>query len=153
METIKDQLKAELVAAMKSGDDVRKTAVRQIETEVGKAKTEPGVDTSDEDGMYRSVIASYIKKTRKAMTEYESYGERGAETAAKLAAEIEFLSTWGPEEASVAEVEAAAREIIAELGADSPKDMGQVMKALLERFEGKVDGGTASPIVKGLLIG
>jgi uncharacterized protein YqeY len=153
METIKDQLKTQLVEAMKAGDDVRKTAVRQIETEVGKARTEPGADTSDEDALYRNVIAAYIKKARKSMAEYESYGDKGADTAAKLSAEIDFLSAWGPEEASAADIEAAAREIIAELGAESPKDMGQVMKAVMERFEGKVDGGTASPIVKGLLIG
>ena len=151
--SIKDELKAELVAAMKAGDDTRKTAVRQIESEVGKAKAEPGADTTDEDALYQQVIATYIKKTRKSLAEYESYGEKGAETAAGLAAEIEFLSAWGPEEASEEEITTAAKEIIAELGADSPKDMGPVMKELLARFEGKVDGGTASPIVKGLLIG
>lgn len=153
MGTIKEQLKAELVDAMKRGDEIRKTAVRQIETEVGKARSEPGAVISDEDALYRDVIGAYLKKTKKSKAEYESYGEAGAETADKLAAEIEFLSPWGPEEASANDVEAAAKEIIAELGADSLKDMGQVMKALMERFDGKVDGSMASPIVKGLLGG
>lgn len=153
MGTIKAQLKAELVDAMKTGDEVRKTAVRQIETEVGRAKTEPGADLSDEDAIYRDVIAAYIKKTRKAQAEYEGYGEQGAEMAANLAAEIEFLSPWGPDEVSPADIEATAQEIIAELGAESMKDMGAVMKALMGRFAGRIDGGVASPIVKRLLGG
>ncbi|NNL47579.1 MAG: GatB/YqeY domain-containing protein [Acidimicrobiia bacterium] len=153
MGTIKEQLKAELVDAMKHGDDIRKTAVRQIETEVGRARSEPGADVSDEDALYRDVISVYLKKTKKAKAEYDSYGDAGAETAKKLAAEIEFLSPWGPTEASESDIETAAKEIIAEVGAAGPKDMGQVMKALMERFGGQVDGRVASPIVKELLGG
>ena len=96
--TIHEQLAANLKDAMRAKDKPQINVIRQIETEVTMERSAPGFTGEVNDDLYRDVIAAYVKKMKKAQGEFEAAGERGAEQAAKLAYEVEYLSAWMPDE-------------------------------------------------------
>lgn len=93
--SIKSKLRAELVNAMKSGDRPRRDAIRSVEAEIQTRRTAPGFSgTGEDDDFYEQIIGGYIKKMRKAATEYANLGERGEKLSRKLSFEVECLSQW-----------------------------------------------------------
>jgi uncharacterized protein len=147
--TIKDELASELKDAMRSGDVPRKGVIRQIETEVTMARSAPGFSGEVDDDLYRSVMASYSKKMRKSIEEYEGLGERGAAMAEKLRYEVGYLARWLPRQLGEDETRALVREAIAELGvAGDPKAAGRVTGLLMQRRRGELDGAVVGRIVR-----
>ena len=151
--TIKEELAAELKEALRASDRNRKDVIRAIETEVSRAKAEPGFEGDINDDLYEAVIASYVKKMTKARQEYEEMGERGAEMTAKLNFEIEYLSRWQPEVLD----EAATRDLvfhaINELSIDDPNRAGQVVGYIMKGHKGEVDGALVNRLVRQALGG
>lgn len=144
---IQEELVAELQDAMRAKDKPRSSVIRQIQTEIAVAKSASGFNGEVDDDLYRSTIVSYVKKMEKARLEFEGLGDRGAEQAAKLAYEVEYLSRWTPtllgEDATRDIVKAA----IAELGIDDPKMMGRVMGHVM-KSEAELDGGLVNKLVR-----
>jgi len=98
-----DDLSTALKEAMKAKDKPKLDAIRQIQTEIAKKKSEKGEEVNDE--LVLGVISSYVKKMAKAVDEYNSLGEKGEEMASKIQFEIDFLTTYLPEQLSEEEVE------------------------------------------------
>ncbi|MDJ0665326.1 MAG: GatB/YqeY domain-containing protein [Acidimicrobiia bacterium] len=144
---IRDELATELKEAMKARDKARTNAIRQVETEVAVAKAAPGFKGEVDDDLYKATIASYVKKMEKARAEYEQMGERGAEQAAKLEFEVEYLSRWAPQLAGEDETRQIVKAAIAELGVDDPKMMGRVMGHVM-KLGHELDGGLVNRIVR-----
>ena len=94
--TIQEQLGAELKDAMKSKDAPRRDVIRQIQTEIATAATQPGAGEVD-DVFCEKVIGSYVKRMEKARSEYEGMGERGQAMAQKLAFEVQDRSRGRPQ--------------------------------------------------------
>jgi hypothetical protein len=90
-----------------------------------------------------------IKQREESATTYDS-GNR-PELAQAEREEIGIIQEFLPKQMSEAEVGAAAKAVIAEIGATSMKDMGKVIGALKERYAGQMDFAKASGLVKGLL--
>lgn len=146
---IKDELAAEFKDAMKSGDTARRDVIRQVNAEVSLRKAEPGWDGDDSDAFYVDVIGSYVKKMDKARREYEDLGERGAEMAAKLAFEVEYLSRWLPSKLDEDETRELVEQVIADLGvAGDPKAAGRVTGVLMKAHRDEVDGALANRLVR-----
>ena len=147
--SIQEELAAELRDAMKAKDVRRRDVIRQIETEVATAKSQPGFSGEVDDALYQKVIASYVKKMDKTRAEYEGYGELGADMAAKLAFEVEYLSQWTPEKLSEAETAELIRAAIAELGVDGDeKAAGRVTGHLMKTRGKDLDGGLVNRLVR-----
>ena len=140
-----DDLSNALKEAMKSKDKTKLDAIRQVQTEVAKKKAEKGEEATDE--LVLGVISSYVKKMNKAVEEYESLGDRGVEMAEKIKGEIDFLSTWLPEQLSDEEVENIVDEVLSELGDVDMSQMGKIIGAVMAKADG-LDGSTVSKIVK-----
>jgi len=140
-----DDLSNALKEAMKSKDKTKLDAIRQVQTEVAKKKAEKGEEATDE--LVLGVISSYVKKMNKAVEEYESLGDRGLEMAEKIKGEIDFLSTWLPEQLSDEEVEKIIDEVLSELGDVDMSQMGKIIGAVMAKADG-LDGSTVSKIVK-----
>ena len=140
-----DDLSNALKEAMKSKDKTKLDAIRQVQTEVAKKKAEKGEEATDE--LVLGVISSYVKKMNKAVEEYESLGDRGVEMAEKIKGEIDFLSTWLPEQLSDEEVEQIVDEVLSELGDVDMSQMGKIIGAVMAKADG-LDGSTVSKIVK-----
>ena len=143
-----DDLSSALKEAMKAKDKPKLDAIRQIQTEIAKKKSEKGEEVSDE--LVLGVISSYVKKMAKAVDEYKSLGEKGEEMAKKIQFEIDFLTTYLPEQLSKEEVEKIVDDVLAELGDVDMSQMGRVIGAVMAKGDG-IDGSIVSKIVKGKL--
>ena len=140
-----DDLSSALKDAMKAKDKPKLDAIRQIQTEIAKKKAEKGEEVNDE--LVLGVISSYVKKMAKAVEEYQSLGDRGQEMAEKIQFEIDFLSTYLPEQLGEEEVEKIVDEALSELGDVDISQMGRVIGAVMAKGDG-IDGSIVSKIVK-----
>ena len=143
-----DDLSSALKDAMKAKDKPKLDAIRQIQTEIAKKKAEKGEEVNDD--LVLGVISSYVKKMIKAVEEYQSLGDRGQEMAEKIQFEIDFLSTYLPEQLSDEEVEKIVDEVLSELGDIDISQMGRVIGAVMAKGDG-IDGSVVSKIVKNKL--
>ena len=146
--SIKDELAAELKDAMKAQDKPRLAVIRQVETEIARVRSEPGFEGDVDDDLYRRVLGSYVKKMEKAREEYTELGERGAEQAAKLAFEVDYLARWLPQALGEDETRAIVRGAIEELGVDDPKMVGRVMGHIMKAGHDGLDGGVVNRVVR-----
>lgn len=145
--SIRDQLAAELRDAMKSGDKLRRDAIRQIETEVRMVTSQAGVGEAT-DEVYEVVIAAYVKKMSKARDEYRELGERGAGMADKLAFEVDYLSRWLPSKLGESETRQLVRQTIEDMRAQGdPRAMGKVVGALMKTRD-DLDGALVNRIAR-----
>jgi len=144
-----DELSDALKEAMKAKDKPKLDAIRQVQTEIAKKKSEKGEEATDE--LVLGVISSYVKKMTKAVEEYKSLGDRGAEMALKIKFEIDFLSEWLPEQISDEDVEKIIDEVLGEMGEVDVSQMGKVIGAVMSKGDG-IDGAVVSRIVKEKLV-
>jgi hypothetical protein len=146
---LKEQLDQDLKAAMREKAQLRldtirmlKSAIKYREIELMKPLDDAGVLT---------VIASEIKRRRDSVEQYRA-GNR-ADLADKEEAEIALLQVYLPKQLSADELRAKVDEAVAKVGAQGPKDMGAVMKALLPEVQGRAEGKAVSDMVKARLSG
>ena len=140
-----DDLSTALKEAMKAKDKPKLDAIRQVQTEIAKKKSEKGEETTDE--LVLGVISSYVKKMAKAVEEYQSLGDRGIEMANKIQFEIDFLSQWLPEQLSEEEVSKIVDEVLSEMGEVDMSQMGKIIGAVMAKSDG-LDGSVVSNIVR-----
>lgn len=143
------RLQQETVAAMKAKDKDRLTVLRMIGAAVKQVEIDTREDL-DDDGVIK-VVQSYAKKVKDSLQGARDAGrdEMAAAAEAELAVVKEFL----PAEMGDADLDALVNEAIAETGATSMKEMGQVMKAAMAKVAGRAEGGRVSAAVKRLLSG
>jgi hypothetical protein len=148
---IRDDLKAALVSAMKSGDKARTAAIRLIQSAVKNRDIElrTAAAPSDDDALVTEVLQKMIKQRRESIALYEQGGR--AELAEAERAEVAVIEDFLPQQMSEDEAKAAIDAIVTETGASSVKDMGRVMALVKERHAGKMDMSKASALVKARL--
>lgn len=146
--TTKAQLENSLKEAMKAGDEVRKRVLRQVLSAIRLVEIDKG-NALDE----AAILAVLQKETKSYQETYdESVGARRSDLAEKALAEMQVVQAYLPKQLSQEELEILARQVIDELGATSMREMGQVMKVLLPRLQGRATGDQASQMVKRLLV-
>lgn len=132
--------------AMRSKDKVALSTIRMLKSSIKNAAIEKGgADAELNDSEVVNVIRKEVKKRQDSIEQYEEAGR--AELAEGEQAEIEVLQKYLPEPLSDDDIEKAVEEAIAEVGATSKKEMGQVMKLLQEKTAGRADGKTLSQAV------
>lgn len=147
--TIQEQLTAELRAAMKEKDGPRRDVIRQVQTEVATAKSQPDFTGEIDDALYQTVIASYVKKMDKSREEYAALGERGEEMADKLAFEVEYLARWLPQKMDEDGTRRLVVAAIDELGVSGDeKAAGRVTGHLMKTRGNDLDGGLVNRLVR-----
>ncbi|HEX6947289.1 MAG TPA: GatB/YqeY domain-containing protein [Acidimicrobiia bacterium] len=145
---IREELAEELKDAMRAGDKARKDVIRQVQTEVSTARSEPGFSGEVDDALYQKVIASYVKRMDKTRQEYLEMGERGSAMAEKLGFEIEYLGRWLPKKLGEDATRQLVRETIESLGvAGDPKSAGRVTGTLMKSRGSDLDGSLVARIV------
>lgn len=151
--TLKNKLQEDLKTAMKAGNKPKVTALRLTLANIKIAETAEGRTERGDlpDDQVAALLQTEIKRRRDTITELEKVDRPAllADEKAELAAMLEYV----PQQLSRDEIAGAARAIIAEMGATSPAQMGEVMKRLLAQHKGQVDGKVASQIVRDLLAG
>ncbi|WP_288057353.1 GatB/YqeY domain-containing protein [Xylanibacter rodentium] len=147
--TLFDQISKDIVAAMKAKDKVALEALRNIKKVFLEAKTAPGSDGELTDDAALKILQKLAKQGRDVATLYTSQNRQ--DLADAELAQVTVIEKYLPQPMSEAEIEAAVRDIIAQTGAQSVKDMGKVMGAANKQMAGKADGKTISEIVRRLL--
>ena len=150
---IRDDIKAALVSAMKSGDKVGVGTLRMLQSAIKNRDIELRTSTvqPDDDALVTDVLQKMIKQRRESVEMYEKGGR--AELAAIEEAEITVIERFLPAQMSEDEAKTAIAALIAETGAASMKDMGRVMALVRERHATSIEPARASALVKALLSG
>ena len=145
----KTQLEDALKDAMRAGDDLRKRTLRMALSAIRLAEIDTG--QALDDFAVQAILQKEVKSRQEAIAEAQQAKRPDLEAAARD--EIAVLEDFLPKQLSPQELEALAKEVIAEVGATSMKDMGQVMKVLLPRLQNRAPGEQASRVVRTLLTG
>lgn len=147
--TIAEQLSTELKDAMKAQDAPRRDVIRQIQTEVATARSQPDFSGEVDDAFYQRVIGSYVKKMDKSREEYAGLGDRGQAMADKLAFEVDYLSQWLPQKLDEETTRQLVQEAIIELAASGDeKAAGRVTGHLMKARGKDLDGGLVNRLVR-----
>ena len=143
----KEQLQNDLKEAMRSGDNNKKLALRMLLTNIKIAEANDGseLDTS----AIIAVIQKEIKSRKETIESAEISGRQDMIAESKAA--IAVLEAYLPEQISDEKLQQMALEVINALQATEMKDMGRVMKTLLEKVEGRAPSAQVSQVVKSLL--
>lgn len=147
--TIFEQVSKDIIEAMKAKDKVRLQALRNIKKYFIEAKTAPGANDTLADADALKILAKQAKQGRDTAALYTE--QNRPDLAEEEAAQAAVIEGYLPKQLSAEELESALREIIAAVGATSPKDMGKVMGAATKQLAGKADGKAISTKVKELL--
>jgi uncharacterized protein len=148
MNSLKDRLRADLTAAIKSRDDVRSSTLRMILTAVTNAEV-AGKEArvlSDDDIV--GVLSTEAKKRREAAIAFDDGGR--VEMAAKERAEAEVIADYLPEQLGPDEIATIVTEAVEKLGVAGagPKAMGQVMGVVQPQVKGRADGAAVAAEVR-----
>lgn len=145
---LKDQIIADITAAMKAKEADRLSTLRMVKANLMNRQIEKGGELTDEE--VSKALQSLVKQRRDSVEQYEKAGR--PELAAKEQAEIAVIEAYLPQAATAEEIEQAVAEAVAETGASSMKEMGIVMKAAQAKLQGKTaDGKLVSEAVKAKL--
>ena len=150
---IRDDIKAALVSAMKSGDKAGTQTMRMISSSIKNRDIELRTASvqPEDDALVTDVLQKMIKQRRESVEMYTKGGR--AELAAIETAEIAVIERFLPQQMSEDEAKAAIGAVIAETGAASMKDMGRVMALMKERHAPSIEPARASALVRALLAG
>ena len=146
---LETQIMAEMKEAMKSKNEAALRSLRAIKAEIIKAKTEPGAGGEIDEATEQKFLQKMVKQRKDALTIYEE--QKRDDLALKEREEIEIIERFLPKQLSEAEIKTALLKIMADMGANSPADMGKVMGVASKQLAGKADGKTISQLVKQLL--
>jgi uncharacterized protein YqeY len=148
---IRDEIKAALITAMKSGERAATGTIRLIQSAIKNRDIELRTSSADvdDDQIVTEVLQKMIKQRRESAELYRK-GNR-AELADAEEGEIAVIERFLPKQMSDDEARAAIQAVIAETGASSMKDMGRVMAEVKTRTAGELEPARASALVKALL--
>ena len=145
----KQELETALKDAMRAGNEVRKSTLRMVLSTIRLAEVEKGKPLDEVE--LTAVLNKEVKSRRESIRDAQR--AHRPDLIAEAEAEIAVLEGFLPQGLSVEELETLVRQAIAEAGAVSPRDMGQVMKLLQPRLQGRVPGDQVSQAVRRLLGG
>lgn len=144
---LQTQVADDLKGAMRAGDAIKRDTLRMLIAAFKNRRIEKGEELTAEDEL--AVIAKSVKSRNEAA---EQYGANGRpELEAKERAEAEVLSVYLPKGLSEDETREAVQALIAELGLEGKAQMGQLMKAVMAKHKGRVDGKLVSRLAGELL--
>jgi len=144
---LKDAITDAMKSAMRAGEKKKLGTIRLILSAIKQVEVDTRKDLSDDDVLV--ILDKMVKQRRESISQYEQAGRD--ELADVEKEEIEILQRYLPEQMSAEDLESFLKDIIAQTGAESMKDMGKVMGMASAKLAGKADGKTISLTVKKLL--
>jgi len=142
-----DQIQKDIVVAMKAREEQRLSTLRMVKTALKNREIDKMAPLDDAES--QQVLSTLIKQRKDSVEQFTKGGRQ--EMADKEAAEILLIETYLPKAAGEEQIVAGVRAVIAEMGSPTMKEMGNVMKAVLAKFQGaglRVDGKVVSDAVK-----
>ena len=144
---LREQLDSDMKAALKSRESIRLETIRGARGAIRNKEIEVG-DALDDDGIMR-VLRTLVKQRMDSVEQFRAAGRD--DLADKELSEQAVLEGYLPRAPDAVEIEKVVGQLIAEVGAEGPRDLGKVMKPALERLGPAADGKRVSETVKRLL--
>ena len=144
---LKQQLETDVKAAMLAKNEIVRDTLRLLLAEFKRLEVQEGKTVTPE--IEQDVLLKAVKMRQQSIAEFEKAGR--AELVAKEKAELAVIQGYLPKSLSDAEAESAIRALMTELGVSSKKDMGTLMKAVMARYKGQVDGKKVQELLGRLL--
>lgn len=149
--SLKEKLKEDLTSSMRNRDEVRSSTIRMILTSIKNEEVSGKEARELNDTELITVLSREAKKRREAA---EAFEQAGAKVRAEMErAEGAIIAEYLPKQLSEEEVKELIKLVIQETGANTPSQMGIVMKSLQPKIAGKADGSVVSSLVKAALAG
>lgn len=140
-----ETIQTDLVAAMKAGDDTKKTTLRAVLTAIKTAETADGAGEPLSDEQVMTILASEVKQRNEAAEIFVGAGE--TDRYQKEMDEREVLQAYLPEPLSPEELDAIVTQVIEDGGYTTKKDMGAAIKQVMAKAAGRADGRAVSAAV------
>lgn len=144
MTTLKDQLTQDMKSAMKQKEQVRLSTIRLVRAAMKNREIELGEELNDEEVI--KVISTLVKQHKDSIEQFQKGGRD--DLVEKEQAELGILESYLPQQMSEEDVKALVKEAIEALSATSMKDMGNVMKYIMPKVQGRADGKVINQLVK-----
>ncbi|MBQ3539868.1 MAG: GatB/YqeY domain-containing protein [Bacteroidaceae bacterium] len=144
-----DTISNDIKEAMKAQDKVALATLRNIKKVMLEAKTAPGAGDTLSDETALKIIQKLVKQGKESAELYQS--QNRTDLAQEELSQVAVMEKYLPKQMSADELQAALKEIISEVGATSPREMGKVMGEATKRLAGRADSKAISNIVKELL--
>ena len=143
METISN----DLISAMKSGQKEKLLIMRMVKSAIKNAEIDKGEPLNDDE--VSAVLRTFAKRAKDSIEQFTQGGRD--ELAEKEKAQLAIIEEYLPKQLGEDDLRGMIKEVIQEQGASGIKDMGKVMKGLMVKAKGQVDGKAANNIVKEML--
>ncbi len=145
--SIKDELKEKIKEAMRSKDTATRDTLRNIQTMIKQIEVDERREVDDSE--VTKLIIKYAKQRLEVKAQFEAASRDDLVQKEQL--ELDIISVYLPKQLSEEELKKKLKEIIAELGATSMKDMGNIMAKAKELFGNSADGNIINKVAKELL--
>lgn len=145
--SLNEKISEDLKNAMKAKDELRISCLRMLKASMKNKEVEKGRELEDVE--IQTVISSLVRKAKEAQKEFRR-GDR-EDLALKEEQEAKIFYEYLPQQLSSEEIEKTLQEIISELSAKDPKDLGKVMKEAMARMAGQAEGKAVNEIARKLL--
>lgn len=142
--SLKERLANDLKEAMKSKDQLRKNVITLIRSDIKQIEVDKRVELEEQDII--DVISRQLKQRKDALDEFHKGGRQ--DLVEQTEQEVQYLLQYLPEQMSEEEITNIVKETISELGANSIKEMGKVMAAVIPKVKGRADGKIVNQVVK-----
>lgn len=140
----RQKLDTELKDALRSGDESRKQNIRMILSAIRLSEVEKGQKL--DDAAVLTIIQKEVKSRVEAMEDAQK--AKRTDLIDRALSDIQYLETYLPRQLSEDELALIINQVVNEIGAKNPSDMGKVMKALLPKVQGQATGDLVSKLVK-----
>lgn len=140
----KEAVQADLRTAMKAGDTRRREVLRMLMAAFKQVEVDTRQELTAEDAL--DILLSEAKKRRESIAEMAEAGRDDLREQEEY--ELAVIENYLPQQLSAEAIDELVREAIAETGANSPRDIGIVMKAVMPKVKGQADGKLVNQIVR-----
>ena len=141
--SLKKKITEDMKVAMKKGDKAKLNLIRMLRSEIRYKEIELGSELDDERTI--DVLSSASKKRKEAIEEFKKGGRE--DLVAREEEELKIIFSYLPEQLSEQELMNLIDDSIAETEAQSPKDVGKVMKVIMPKVKGRADGKKVNQMV------
>lgn len=146
--SLEERIETEFKAALKAQEKIKLSTIRMLKAEINNFKLDRNKKTLKDDEIVK-IIQHQVKQHKDSIEQFKK-GNRH-DLVEKETKELDILLGYMPEQMSEEELKKIITETIKELEAASKKDMGKVIKAVMEKVKGKAEGKAVSQIVSGIL--
>lgn len=147
--SLEAQVMEKMKEAMKSKNEAMLRGLRAIKAEIIKAKTEPGAGGELTEEVSLKMLQKMVKSRKDSLQIFQE--QNRTDLAQKEQEEIDLIQQFLPAQMTEEELIKQLKDIIAQVGAAGPQDLGKVMGIATKQFAGQADGKLVATLVKNLL--